>query len=290
MLGGAFMWYSLALIVALQEQSRFSQGNFDDSTTTLSFEGDLAEPAKQAFSKFLSQPHDHKGAQLADFIYSNGSVRLYCFLDELQFTEVKQVSFEISLFYDSLEPPAGLYDKLLNLSSTNTTIFKGNFTDFVSSQFLPLYDRVNLDSNSKCQPISHVTFRTAFYFDGVPMLRYTEPVMKAFTNETKVRTLDAFEPDFLTHGKPSAYPPNRSLAVFPCNLYLGWTKPSADKFMADAIRRSAASLFEAGIRDGQDLKNAATYVNYALFGTPLKAMYGNQLERLREIRKSGWKF
>jgi hypothetical protein len=116
-----------------------------------------------------------------------------------------------------------------------------------------------------------------------------------------VYTLEQFEPDFLTHGKPSAYPPNRSLAVLPSNLYLGWTKPSADKFMADAIRRSAASLFEAGIRDGQDLKNATTYVNYALFGTPLKAMYGNHLEQLREIRKKydpddvmglagGWKF
>ena len=113
--------------------------------------------------------------------------------------------------------------------------------------------------------------------------------------------LEPFEPDILTHGKPSAYPPNRYLAVFPSNLYLGWTKPSADEFMADAIRRSAASLFEAGIRDGQDLKNAATYVNYALFGTPLKAMYGDHLELLREIKKKydpddvmglagGWKF
>jgi hypothetical protein len=29
MLGATFLWYSLALIVALQEQSRFSHGNFD---------------------------------------------------------------------------------------------------------------------------------------------------------------------------------------------------------------------------------------------------------------------
>lgn len=108
----------------------------------LSFEGDLAGPAEQALSNFLTQPpHDHKATQLAEFIYSNGSVRLYCFLDELQFTGVEQVSFGITLFYDGLEPPAGLYDELLNLSSTNTTIFKSSFTDFVSSQFLPSYDR-----------------------------------------------------------------------------------------------------------------------------------------------------
>lgn len=36
--------------------------------------------------------------------------------------------------------------------------------------------------------------------------------------------------------------------------------------MADALRVSAATLVEAGIKDGQDLKNAAAYVNYALLG------------------------
>ena len=113
--------------------------------------------------------------------------------------------------------------------------------------------------------------------------------------------IEPFEPDFLTHGEPSAYPPDRSLAVLPSLVYVSWTNASADEFMTDAIRRSAASLVEAGIQDGQDLKNAAPYVNYALFGTPLERMYGGHLERLREIRKKydpndimrlagGWKF
>jgi len=71
--------------------------------------------------------------------------------------------------------------------------------------------------------------------------------------------------------------------------------------MVDALRTSAATLVEAGIKDGQDLANAAPYVNYALFGTPLERMYGDNLERLGEIRKKydprdvmllagGWKF
>jgi hypothetical protein len=51
--------------------------------------------------------------------------------------------------------------------------------------------------------------------------------------------------------------------------------------MAEVIRFSHASLVEAGIKDGQDLKNAAPYVNYALFGTSLKTMYGDHLERPR---------
>jgi hypothetical protein len=100
-----------------------------------------------------------------------------------------------------------------------------------------------------------------------------------------VYILDPFETDFLTHGGLSAYPPDRSLAVLPSSMYCGWTNNSADKYMADAMRRSAASLVAAGIQDGQDLDKAAPYVNYALFGTPLEKIYGGHLGRLREIRK-----
>ena len=55
--------------------------------------------------------------------------------------------------------------------------------------------------------------------------------------------------------------------------------------MADAMRCSAASLVEVGIQNGQDLENAAPYINYALFGTPLKTLYGEHLGRLGEIKK-----
>lgn len=99
------------------------------------------DPAEKAFAKFLSRPHDHKAAQIGGFTYSNGSVRLNCFLDELQAIKLEQVLFGLSLFYDGPEPPTGLYDELLNLSSTTAAIFRGNFTDFISSQFIPPNNR-----------------------------------------------------------------------------------------------------------------------------------------------------
>ncbi|KAH9988281.1 FAD-binding domain-containing protein [Russula compacta] len=245
----------------------------------LAFAGDLIDPAQAAFAKFLAKPHDHKGAQLGTFAYSNLSI-----------------SFEISLFYNGPEPPAGLYDELLSLSTSSKSIVQGTFTDFVSSQF---------DTTNK-----------RGYFNGIPMLNYTEPIINAFANETKfwgdrliqyddsvlvVYTLEPMESDYLTHGGPSAFPPNRSLAVLQSNMYLGYTSELADPFMADAMRSSAATMMEVGIQDGQDLKNAAPYVNYALFGTPLTTMYGEHLERLHQIREKydpedvmglagGWKF
>ncbi|KAI0251533.1 FAD dependent oxidoreductase [Lactifluus subvellereus] len=245
----------------------------------LGFAEDVADVAQATFVKFLAQRHDHKAAQLGESVYSNGSV-----------------SLGITLFYDGPEPPKGLYDELLDLPTTSKTIFNGSFTNFILSQSSPTFKRV--------------------YFTGVPMLHYTEPVMKAFVNETKfwgerlskydksvvvLYGAEPLEPDFLTHGEPSAYPPDRSLAVLPSGILYGWSDESADTYMADALRCSAASLVEAGIQDGQDLKNAAPYVNYALFGTPLEEMYGGHLGRLREIRMKynpedimglagGWKF
>jgi hypothetical protein len=71
--------------------------------------------------------------------------------------------------------------------------------------------------------------------------------------------------------------------------------------MVDTLRASTASLYTAGLKDGQDWENGAPYVNYALFGTPLEKMYGDHLARLREISEEydpdgvmglagGWKF
>jgi hypothetical protein len=116
-----------------------------------------------------------------------------------------------------------------------------------------------------------------------------------------VYTLDPFELDFFSHGGPSAFPPDRSRVVFPSGICYGWNDKSADQYMLDAMHRSAASVLAAGIEDGQDLTNAAPYVNYALFGTPLERIYGEHLQRLREIRQrydpegvmeraGGWKF
>jgi hypothetical protein len=71
-------------------------------------------------------------------------------------------------------------------------------------------------------------------------------------NMLVVYSLDAFEPDILAHGGPSAYPPHR-IALVP----------------SFPIRASLATLVEARIEDGEDLANAASFVNYALFGTSL---------------------
>ena len=41
---------------------------------TLAFTGHGIKEAITVFAKFVGREHDHKGAQLGEFVYSNGSV------------------------------------------------------------------------------------------------------------------------------------------------------------------------------------------------------------------------
>ena len=71
--------------------------------------------------------------------------------------------------------------------------------------------------------------------------------------------------------------------------------------MAFALRNISTTIHAAALADGQNVSHAAVYPNYALFGTPLEDMYGENVERLRKIRAAidpedlmgrtgGWKF
>jgi len=51
------------------------------------------------------------------------------------------------------------------------------------------------------------------------------------------------------------------------------------------MRLSAVLLVKAMTQDRQDLRNAVPYVSYALFGTPVEAMHGENQDRLHEIKK-----
>ena len=58
-----------------------------------------------------------------------------------------------------------------------------------------------------------------------------------------------------------------------------------DDDIADALRQSTEAVRAAAIADGQDVADAFVYGNYALFGTPVKSVYGANLPRLTEIQQ-----
>jgi hypothetical protein len=114
-------------------------------------------------------------------------------------------------------------------------------------------------------------------------------------------TLEPFDKGLFSHGSDSAYPPDRSRAIFPSNLLIQWSNASLDETMASALRQISDTIRATALTDGQDVSDAAVYVNYAIYGTALKDMYGGNVERLRKIRAAidpddvmglagGWKF
>ena len=103
-------------------------------------------------------------------------------------------------------------------------------------------------------------------------------------NATVGATLEPFDSSVSSPGSGSAYPPDRSQAVFPSVLGFTWTNSSIDGIIASSMRKEAARIHEDALADGQNVSHSAVYVNYALFDTPLEDIYGQNMARLREIR------
>jgi hypothetical protein len=53
----------------------------------------------------------------------------------------------------------------------------------------------------------------------------------------------------------------------------------------DSILDLSTSIIETAIKDGQDLKDARPYTNYAVHSMPVKKIHGKNVERLREIKE-----
>jgi len=99
-----------------------------------------------------------------------------------------------------------------------------------------------------------------------------------------VAILEPFDSSLFSHGSGSAYPPDRSQAVFPSVIACSWSNSSLDYTFAHVLRNGSNALRAAALADGQNISRGPVYVNYALFDTPLEDMYGANVPRLRRIR------
>ena len=89
-----------------------------------------------------------------------------------------------------------------------------------------------------------------------------------------------------SHGPESAYPPDRSHALFPTALTISFTNASLDDTVVNAVHNFSGTVTAAAVADGQNLTHAAVYPNYALFDTPLEDIYGANIPRLQAIKSA----
>ncbi len=75
----------------------------------------------------------------------------------------------------------------------------------------------------------------------------------------------------------SAYPSSRDHVAFPTNLNLQWLSESEDDTFHDAARQTAERLGGEG---------ESIYPNYALYGTPVVDMFGEEgVKRMEATRE-----
>lgn len=97
--------------------------------------------------------------------------------------------------------------------------------------------------------------------------------------------VEVFLPDYFSHGPPSAWPADRSAVHYPLNIAFAWFDERSDDAVYDALRQSIRQVRADAEAEGQSLAHASLYPNLPIIGTPLEDMYGNNLQRLREIRQ-----
>ncbi|KAH9475869.1 putative FAD-linked oxidoreductase [Psilocybe cubensis] len=203
------------------------------------------------------------------------------------------------LFYDAPTPPPGIFDGFLDIQPLSSDVGTRDYLNLIQSA--PL----------------NATQGTRFAYNALPMLNFTPGISQLLVNETvfwgkalankseiSVAYLaELFLPNIYSHNTDkTAYPPVRTIPFKPFMLDYNWASEEFDKDWHDAAVASSAHIRNAAVAQGQtDVLRSPVYPNYALAGTPLKEMYGDNLPALRVLKArvdpdnvmgltGGWKF
>lgn len=184
------------------------------------------------------------------------------------------------IFYDGPTPPTGLFDEFLAIPYLTKDISTRSFLSLVQAS------------------PANATSSTRAFFNTVSVTGYPLSLVQDVMNETIYwgsslqwisgvfisYDVEAFLPSLFSHGSNSAYPPDRSQGLLPLNIYYAWELPTSDNDMHQAILQTQATLKAKAIALGQNISNAALYNNYAVYDTPLEAMYGNNVPKLQALK------
>ncbi|KAH8981552.1 FAD-binding domain-containing protein [Lactarius deliciosus] len=233
---------------------------------TLNYNVDQLDSVKEALLKF-QQKNDTKAALNVPVI----------------FTPAGAISAAL-VFYNAPTPAPGIFDDFLAIPTNQSDVKTRSFVDMFNSA-----------------PFANPPNTARGRVNGVSVTQYSPSVFDAFVNQTlfwggKIGALDpnvtvavTLEPflrDVFSHGPASAYPPDRSHALFPTAVTFAYSNASLDDTVSKGLRSYSDAVTAEAAADGQNVSNAAAYPNYALFDTPLEKIYGANLPRLHAIKKA----
>jgi len=86
----------------------------------------------------------------------------------------------------------------------------------------------------------------------------------------------------------SAWPHDEKHPIYLGRAHFTYNDRKEDAYFANAIKTIITKVHAAALTDGQDLKGPAKdlhYSNYAKWDVPIEQVYGENLPRLRKIKK-----
>ncbi|ESK82229.1 putative fad dependent oxidoreductase [Moniliophthora roreri MCA 2997] len=189
------------------------------------------------------------------------------------------------LFYDAPMPSSGLFDGYLNVpGATVNSPGTISFPDAVTT--------LNGDLGALNPP------RTARH--TVPVSHYTVGILDEMKSQFEkiIAETKASNRSFIAltiapepfaqpngHSTDSAYPHPPGRFVCPSVLEVHWEDPASDEFFVNAIAEAQRAIQARAIEEGQSFSDDILYNNYAPANTPLELIYGDNLGRLREIKR-----
>ncbi|KAK7038744.1 hypothetical protein VNI00_010629 [Paramarasmius palmivorus] len=199
------------------------------------------------------------------------------------FTDEPSVS--TSLLYDAPMQPDGIFDEFFTLPGADSSITGV----FGLPEVLQIFNGA-LGALNPPRTARH-TVPVSRYTPGI-LGEMTTQVERIFTEaraENRSTLLLSFVPEpFLqpnVRSTDSAYPNPPGRFVCPTALEAHWNDPADDEFFVNAVRDAQQAIHARTIEEGQGFPDDILYNNYAPAGTPLELLYGDNLERLRQIKR-----
>ncbi|KAH8987975.1 FAD-binding domain-containing protein [Lactarius hatsudake] len=234
---------------------------------TLNYNVDQLDLVKEAVLKF-QQKNDTKAALNVPVNY----------------TPAGAISAAI-VFYNAPTPAPGIFDDFLAIPTNRSDVKTRSFVDMFNS--LSFVNPNTVRHRGRVNGVS-VTQYSSSVFDAIvnQTLFWGDKIGALDPNVTVGLTLEPFLGDVFSHGPASAYPPDRSHALFPTGVSFKYSNASLDDTVRKGLRSYSDAVTAAAVADGQNVSHAAVYPNYALSDTPLEDIYGANLPRLHEIKKA----
>ncbi|KAK0460521.1 FAD-binding domain-containing protein [Desarmillaria tabescens] len=210
--------------------------------------------------KFCSEVTDPKAGIIIVYGYTSG-----------------QVLLSTQMFYDGPTPPIGIFDDFLAIPAVAQDVTTRSFFDLINSTFATINPSAGY--RTVYNDIPELEYSESTIRNIIDDLTFWGPTLSTHSGVVTAYALEPFLPSLLTHAPAgsSAYPGSRAQVFFPTNLDLIWVEETEDEVFHDAARKIVERL---------GVEGAPRYPNYAIIGTPVVDMFGQEgLRRMQAVRE-----